>query len=64
MRTPSQPFLRIEQFSVGVGFFADAFDEGIVFLGVVTLNREPLALHEEYALIGAACGRLRKSSAC
>jgi hypothetical protein len=46
--------LRIDQFSVGVGLFADAFHQGIVFLGVVTLRLEfiPEALDERQTLTG------------
>ena len=66
----------VEHLTKGIGFSADAFDEGIIFLGVVThsfefiprgagwwpsadgppLNRDPLALHGEYALTDATLG--------
>ena len=46
--------VRIDQFSEGVGFTADAFDQVIVFLGVVTLRLEfiPEALDDGQALTG------------
>ena len=46
--------VRIDQFSEGVGFTADAFDQGIVFLGVVPRRLEfiPEALDERQTLSG------------